>query len=1131
MSGQSTKIGGRFLSGLLIAGGLMAAEHQGVVRAGGLPVPGATVTLTQGSKKAVTTTDEHGAYAFSGLDEGVWTIEIEMLGFAKIRSEVAVGPSIWPPPWNLEMLPASSLMARKSAVAETAKAGADAHPPAPPFGGAAGRPALNGRNGDNYQRLDVNAASLGNIAPATNGFGNDASLAELTQSAADALLVSGSLSRGLDMPMHNDWFGPGGFRPGPAGMGPMGGPGGEPSAGEPNPSMGTPVMVLGGAGRAAAMGPPMGGGPGGGPMGGQMGGPGVGPMGGPGHGGFGGPGMRQGRPDWQERRNTMAFGNRRRNPHMRYRGHLSFDLGNSFWAAKPYSVTGAATEKPAYANARANIMLGGPLKIPKLLSGEKGMFIFHYQLTRSRNGATQFATVPTDLERTGDFSQSYAGSSLAIYDPLSGMPFPSSAIPASRMDATALALLAYYPRANLPGLRNNFQIPLVSTNNNDNINARLNQTITRKDRLYGGLGYQGGDTVTPNLYGFTATGSNRGLNINLGWSRTLRTTLINNLRYTFSRMRNSDTPYFAYRENVAAKLGIAGTSEAPRNWGPPDLSFTNYSGLSQSNEALNRNQTSSAGESLLWIRGSHNMTFGVDYRRQQMNRISDVNARGTYTFTGSITSSAGKGGWDLADFLLGRPYASSIRYGNGDLYFRSSAFSAYAADDWRINTRLTLNFGVRYDYTTPITELYDRMVNLDVAPGYTAIAQVLPGQRGPYWGVYPRSLVDPDRNNFSPRVGLAWKPSARRSTVIRSGYGVYYNTQVYTSIAANMAQQPPFSRTLQVAASAVNLLTLQNGFLAMPSLGITNTYAIDPRYQIGYAQTWNLSVQQSLPASLVAVATYLGTKGTRLDQQFLPNSTPPGAAFVIPYPSGYIYEQSNGNSVYHGVTFQLMRRLRSGLGGGASYTYSKSIDDAGTGGRAVVAQNYLDLAAERALSSFDQRHNFSLHWIYSSGMGLRGGALVNGWKGKLLRDWTFLNTIVFRSGMPLTATAGGTRSVTGGTGVTGIVRADATGLPVRASSTSPYFNTAAFAQPAPGFWGNAGRNTIPGPATFSLNASLGRSFPVSERSAVELRLEANNVLNHVTITSFGTVVGSSMFGIANAAAPMRKLTASLRFRF
>jgi hypothetical protein len=843
----------------------------------------------------------------------------------------------------------------------------------------------------------------------------------------------------------------------------------------------------------------------------------------------GGPGDR---PDWQARRNAMAFGNNRRNARMRYRGNLSFDLGNSVWDAKAYSVTGAQTDKPAYANAHANIMLGGPLKIPKLLSGEKGMFTFNYQLTRSRSGTTQFGTVPTDLERAGNFSQSYSQTAVAIYDPLSGTPFPSNTIPSSRLDTTALGLLKFYPRANLTGIRNNYQTPLVSTSNSNNINARVNQTITKKDRLYGGIGYQGGNSAGPNLFGFNDTGSNRGLNTNVAWSRTIRTTLINNLRYTFSRMRNLSTPYFAYRENVAAELGIAGTSQDALNWGPPNLSFTNFSGLTDSNASLTRNQTSSVGNSLLWVRGSHNITFGADYRRQQMNRISDTNARGEFTFTGSITSAAnGSGGLDLADFLLGRPYTSSIRYGNGDLYFRSSAFGANVSDDWHVNSNLTLNFGVRYDYATPTTELYNRMVNLDIAPGYAAIAQVQPGQSGPYSGAFSQSLVNPDRNNFSPRVGLAWKPLPKHSTVVRAGYGVYYNTQVYTSIANNMAQQPPFSRTLQVATSAANVLTLQNGLTASPSQSFTNTYAVDPRYQIGYAQTWNFSIQQSLPASLVVVATYLGTKGTRLDQQFLPNSTPPGATITTTAPSGYIYEQSNGNSVYNSATFQLMRRFRRGLGAGASYTYAKSIDDAGTGSRAVVAQDYLNLTAERALSSFDQRHNFSLNWHYSSGMATQGGALMNGWKSKLLRDWTVMNSLMIRTGMPLTATAGGTRSIAGGTGVSGSVRADATGLPIDATSTSPYFNTAAFAQPAAGSWGDAGRNTIPGPTTFSLNASLGRSFHVSERSSIELRMEANNVLNRVTITGFGTTVGSSTFGVASSAAAMRKMTASLRFRF
>jgi hypothetical protein len=387
-------------------------------------------------------------------------------------------------------------------------------------------------------------------------------------------------------------------------------------------------------------------------------------------------------------------------------------------------------------------------------------------------------------------------------------------------------------------------------------------------------------------------------------------------------------------------------------------------------------------------------------------------------------------------------------------------------------------------------------------------------------------------NNFSPRIGFAWRPKSGHSLVVRGGYGLYYNTSVYSAIAANLAQQPPFAQTVNASSSPAQVLTLQNGFLTSSASGIANTYAVDPNYRIGYAQTWNFTVQSDLKFGLFGSMGYLGTKGTRLDQQFLPNSVPPGATESI-YPHGYIYETSNGNSIYHAAQFQLNRRMRSGLMANLSYQFSKSIDDAGTGGRGQggtpVAQNWLDLSAERALSTFDARHNLTLQFMYSTGMGRSGGTMLNGWKGALLKDWNLMGNVNLHSGNPLTATTGGVLSQVAGTAVTGTVRADATGLPVVAPGL--LFNTLAFTAPLPGTWGTAGRDTIPGPAVFSLNGSIGRVFRFGERRSVDLQFQAQNILNKVTITNWGTTFGSVNYGLATAASGMRKMTINLRFRF
>ena len=432
-----------------------------------------------------------------------------------------------------------------------------------------------------------------------------------------------------------------------------------------------------------------------------------------------------GREGWQGRPGAMVFGNARRDPRTMYMASVFFSLGNSALDARSFSVTGANLDKPSYANARAGLMFGGPLRIPKLVGAEKKIFFFfNFDMQRNRTGTVSEAVkMPTALERSGDFSQTLAqGASTTIYDPASGAPFPGNKIPTSRISSTAAALLKYYPSPNLADISRNYQTSYTGSDNSYHLNSRVsNIKPTSKDRLHGGMGYQGGDSATSNLFQFSDSGSSRAMNASLGWSRNITTRLTNTVQYSFSRNRRLSTPYFADRENVAAALGIAGTSQSAMNWGPPNLNFTNYAGLTDGNASLNRTQTSSIGDSLLWVHGSHNFTFGGDYRRQQFNQFADSNGRGSYTFNGSATSTYLNGvaqnnsGYDLADFLLGVPTTSSIRYGNPDKYLRGGATNFFVNDDWRITQRFSLVGGLRWEYATPVTELYNRLANLEIS--------------------------------------------------------------------------------------------------------------------------------------------------------------------------------------------------------------------------------------------------------------------------------------------------------------------------------------------------------------------------------------------------------------------------------
>ncbi len=1134
---------GHLLVACLAVGVLFASEHHGIVRSNGLPVPGATVTATLGDRKVVTTTDAQGAYSFANLADGNWTIQIEMLGFATESKVIGIAPDAPSPEWDLKLLPLAALrqsLAPKPAAPAAPQVAAQSHPAAVPAQTAAAQvstpAARNGGRGSNnarpslrqameqggFQRMDVNQAADPSQMNGDGTFSTDMN-SDPSSSASDSMVVNGSVSRGLDMPQQFDWFG---MRGGPGMMGGPGGMGME--AGGPGGPNGDNPGGIAVAAAGGGRGGPAGGGPGGGPGGGRGG-----MMGGGGFGRRGGFGGRGGRGP-MNRPGVAAFGNARRNRRMQYNGNLAFILDNSAWDAQTYSVTGNQVAKPAYANARATMMFGGPLKIPHLLSGQHGFFSFNYQLTRSRNGTTQTSTMPSALERTGDFSQSFAQGPVTIFDPSTGNPFPGNIIPQSRLNPVSLALLKYFPMPNFPGYSRNYSSPITTVSNADNINVRLNQTLGSKDRLTGGLGYQGNNNTTPNLFDFVDSRTGRGMNVNAGYSHNFTTRVISNLNFRFSRNRSLSSPYFSYIQNVEGQLGIAGASTDPLNWGPPNLNFTNFAGLSDGAASLSRNQTANLGESVIWVHENHNFTFGADYRRQQINPLSDTNARGTFGFTGNATSQIVNGvavlgtGFDLADFMLGQPSTSSINYGNADKYFRTSGYDLFANDDWHVSTKFSVNVGARWDYQTPIRELYNRIVNLDIAPGFTAIAPVLPGQVGPLTGIqYPDSLVRPDHHAISPRAGFAWRPSTKHSTRINGGYGIYFNSAAYTTLASNMAAQPPFAQNYSLASTAANPLSIDTFNTGVNT--VTNTRAIDPNYRIGYAQIWQLSLQNDLGHALIGTITLNHTKGTALDQQFLPNSLPPGSTAVAAGPAGYIYETSNGDSTFNSAMFAITRRSRSGISGRLSYMWSKAIDNGGMGG--LIAQDWQDLGAERALSNFDARHTVNAQWMYSSGNGMHGGALLNGWKGRLLKDWTFMNSITLRTGNPLTITAGGNRSVVTGTGVSGPVRASATGLPIDPATPGYGFNIDAFTAPIAGFWGTAGRNVITGPAVFSLNGSLGRIFRIGDRRSIDLRFDATNALNHVTITGWGTTLASSTFGLPTAASAMRDMRANLRFRF
>ena len=460
----------------------------------------------------------------------------------------------------------------------------------------------------------------------------------------------------------------------------------------------------------------------------------------------------------------QAFGNRRPNSKSLYTGGFAAVLDNSALDARPYSLSGLESPKGVYDRVTGTVSLGGPIKIPHVMPRGPNFFA-GYQWTRDHVEAILPGIVPTKAERAGNLAGllNALGQPVTIYNPATGLPFTGNQVPVS---SQAQALLALYPLPNITGTpAYNYQVPVLNSSHQDLVQLRLDKTLGRKDQLNGQFNLQSVRAGNESLFGFVDTTDTLGMNTNINWSHRFSQHLFLYASYRFSRLRTRIVPEFEGRENIAGAAGISGDDQDPADWGPPALSFSSgIYGLNDANSRFNRNRTDGFSGSAAIYRGHHNISVGLDFRKQQSNDFFEQNPRGAFTFTGAATagtgSNAANSGSDLADFLLGIPDTSSIAFGNADKYFRQPVYDVYANDDWRIMSNLTINAGMRWDYGGPMTELKGRLVNLDIAPDFTAAAPVLGSDPvGPVTGThYPSSLIRPDLRGFEPRIGIAWRP-------------------------------------------------------------------------------------------------------------------------------------------------------------------------------------------------------------------------------------------------------------------------------------------------------------------------------------------------------------------------------------
>jgi hypothetical protein len=810
--------------------------------------------------------------------------------------------------------------------------------------------------------------------------------------------------------------------------------------------------------------------------------------------------------------------------------------------------------KPPYRQNQFGGTLSGPLR------NDRTLFFLSYEGLRLRQSLTQRFSLPSANVRNGNF----AGVA-TVYDPLttdsSGrrQPFQGNIIPANRRDSAALAFLQKMPLPNLPGETQNYVATPLLRNDGDQGVVRFDRRLTDNDNVFA-RAYDANfqtfqpfgssllnETLVPG-FGYNLTTYTK--NLALGETHVFNPRVISEFRFGYLRVsggQQSENRGF----NFAAQSGVQGIAPSADQTGYPSISFSGaYSTAGDpANLFTRRDNSFDVLENLSWLRSRHNMKFGAYIFRLQFNPSESPNARGSFTFTPRYTSSAAglNDGNAFADFLLGYPSSAQAGVGPGGTeYGRSFWTHFYAQDDWRATDKVTLNYGVRYEINTQITDTQNRLSNIEA--NRFVIASDDAGQINPLAkpllplipvpvitskdAGYPRSLQLPNHHRIAPRMGLAWAVSDK--TVVRAGWGLFYNQAAY-NIQTALTENLPFYFNKSVNTAATTLvptLTTENVLLAS-SNGTIGGSTLNYNYRAELADSWSLNLQRVLGSGWVVQVGYFGSHVSGADDSTYENVPTPGPGAIDPRRpnpllSGFKVIRWDGYSIYHSGTIKVEKRLSADFILNANYTLSKSIDDASDVGSTFsdtnIPQDVRNVRAEKALSSFDHRHRFVFSYSYKLPFNTaRIYGLTNG--------WTMTGLGSFQTGAPFTVILP-TDNANIGAGPA--QRPNLMGNPnaLAHRTAQQWFNTAAFQMPTPLTFGSSGRNVVTAAGESNVDFALIKDSKIVEDVRLQFRAEFFNVFNH---TNFADVPGRTAFtagfGQYTAAENPRQIQFALKFQF
>lgn len=801
--------------------------------------------------------------------------------------------------------------------------------------------------------------------------------------------------------------------------------------------------------------------------------------------------------------------------------------------------------------------IGGPVKIPGVYDGkDKTFFFFGFEGFRIRNGQTFTSTVPTAAEKQGDFT----ALSQTVYDPLlpyvdgQRQEFPThNVVPTGMINSASQFLEGFVPNPNLPGFVNNFVLAPSMRLDEKQFYARIDHKISDKDQIWGRFNWFGDVITNPARLGTPAIGS-AGLDSGshqshypiqgeLVETHLFGPTLLNDFRVGYSRPWWDFTGLNAGHD-YTSEAGIKGISTIPSITGFPHIVTYGYNSWGDGSYIPNPNNEESFfySDHMSWVKGSHSIRFGADIQRYHFDFIGLSEGRGLWWYTGVYTGpTSADYGTPFAEFLLGLPALAQDSVGLQKVYIRQYFYNFFVQDDYRATSRLTINIGLRYENQRPPTEKYGRLTSFDFQTGQEVFCNPALVPAGyPYGSAksFDCSDTEPDNTDFAPRVGFAYRLTKDSKTVVRGGYGIFYDLES-TNPILNASGNPPFSYFNSFHNNPVTPdagIDMTNVFEQTPVMGMDPGLSyVQKNFVPGYYQQWNLSVQREIATGFSIDAAYVGSKGTHLiwttnDNQPLPG---PNVDFQasLPYPLfGGIGSQASGAaSIYHSLQMKAEKRMSNGLTFLTSYTYSKSIDDdSDPYGSSYNPRN--TTTAMRGPSDFDETQRFVQSGMYALPVG-RGKALLGNARGfteALLGGWNVGGIYTFGTGFPYTVTIASDEA---NIGLGGQVPIRLASGKEPSPSIAQWYNPTAFVYPAQYTFGNSGRNILRGPRFSDLDCSLRKTFNLTERQHLDFRAEFFNALNHPNFGMPDGDIDDGSYGLTSTVGTPREIQFALRYYF